>query len=177
MSDIEVEAPAELQYVTDDMSQAHTPAVQHIVAADSYPAKSGAAGDITGHVATRKGRNGGTLTPFDSVRAAEARARRTELAGQRVRRAAIKAGGQLPGVNANSSLDTLEYVAEQHWLNAADPSAPGSVQSFREVMRIAYPSPERGAAVSSVPAGGAQLNLSPELARELLAELRARRGG
>lgn len=140
--------------------------------------------DISGEVITQDqaefipGGRGGSIRPIrDAVRAAELARIRWNNAGVRARAAAVKAGQRLPDINLRGPLDMLEYVAEQHWMNAADPSAPGSVQSFREVMRIAYPAPERGLVASTVPAGGAQLNLSPELARELLAELRARRGG
>lgn len=123
------------------------------------------------------GGRGGTIRPIrDAARAAELARLRWDRVSAEARRGMVDAAKNLPGV-ASSSPAVVRYLAEQHTLNAADPSAPGSVQSFREVMRIAYPAPERGAAPSTVPAGGMQLNLSPDLARELLTELRARRGG
>jgi len=70
----------------------------------------------------------------------------------------------------------VRYLVQQHTLNAADPSARGSAQSFKQVMDLAYPKPEREVAASSaVPEGGATLQLSADLARELLAAMRDKR--
>ena len=131
------------------------------------------------------GRRGGTIVPIrSSERARELALKRWEMVSAAARRGIAKAGQQIDGLTSNYKLDgrvtapdVVGYLAEQHTLNAADPSAPGSVQSFREVMRIAYPAPSaRADNDQAAPAGGLQINLSPELARELLAELRARRG-
>jgi hypothetical protein len=121
------------------------------------------------------GRGGSIVAPFDPVSAREAARRRWENVSKAARLGLADAAAsidQLP-IDRRSSVGVVRFLVEQHTLNAADPSARGATQSFKQVMDLAYPKPEREvAAASAVPAGGATIALSPELARALLAELR-----
>ena len=107
--------------------------------------------DNTKKHATGIERRNAALTPFNSERAKVAQARRYELAGQRARQAALAAAEKV-GLSARTPLDMLEYVAEQHWLNAADISRKTSVQSAKMVIGLSYPAPARGEAAPA--AGG-----------------------
>ena len=59
-----------------------------------------------------------------------------------------------------------------HGLNAADPSAPSSVASLKAVDAMAFPAPGK-AVEPAAPNTGLQINFTPEMARELLAYMRA----
>lgn len=132
-------------------------------------------GQTSGNEMVPGARGGRIVKPWDSAAAAAAARRRWELASQAARRGMAKAGEQLPNIDRRGPLAVVEYLTEQHTLNAADPSARGAGASLREVMRLAYPAPERAqVAAGETPAGGLTFHLSPELARDLLAELRAR---
>ena len=94
------------------------------------------------------GRNGGTITPIrDSARASELARRRWDKVGAAARRGMAKAGQQIPDISTRGSLAVVEYLVEQHTLNAADPSAKGSAASFQKVMDVAYPAPSKAAQV------------------------------
>jgi hypothetical protein len=123
------------------------------------------------------GKNGGTLRPVRDEAAARALVRkRWDGVSAAARRGLAKAGKQIPDISGQGPVRVVEYLVEQHTLNAADPSARGATQSFKQVMDLAYPKPEREVATGpATPPGGASLALSPELARELLAAMRARR--
>ena len=128
------------------------------------------------HAGTRiAGQNGGTLTPYDANRAREAARIRWDKANAAALRGMTKAGQQIPDVSRRGPAAVVEYLVEQHTLHAADPSAPGSVQSFKQVMAIAYPKPDSEKSGDVVADGGVQLNLSAGAVRELLAALRDRR--
>ena len=119
------------------------------------------------------GKNGGTLTPYNAEQARQAARRRWELVSAAARRGLAKAGEQIPDIARQGPVAVVEYLVTQHTLNAADPSARGATQSFKQVMDLAYPRPDREVSAGpAVPAGGATIALSPELARALLAELR-----
>lgn len=125
---------------------------------------------------TVAGRNGGTLTPFDSSSASAAARRKWERFALATRRGMAKAGRQLPDVSKASSLAVAEYLAEVHTLNAADPSSPSSVASYKQVTNIAYPKPEAERRTADDDARQAAAAAFGETAaRELLAELRALR--
>jgi hypothetical protein len=122
------------------------------------------------------GRGGRIVQPFDSASARAAAAKRWAAVSQAARLGIADAGTQIPDIDKRGSVPVVRYLVQQHTLNAADPSARGATQSFKQIMDLAYPKPEREVAPSSVvPAGGASIALSPELARELLAAMRARR--
>lgn len=137
-------------------------------------------GAVVEHVETRiPGKNGGTLRPVRSTEQAQALVRkRWDGVSAAARRGLAKAGKQIPDLVGDGPVRVVEYLVEQHTLNAADPSARGATQSFKQIMDLAYPKPEREVNTGpAVPAGGAAVVLSPELARELLAELRRREAG
>jgi len=92
------------------------------------------------------------------------------------RRGIVDAGKNMVGINGHSPVPVVQYLVEQHTMNAADPSAPGSVQSFKQIMDLAYPKPAREPG-PAVPDGGMSLSLSPELARAVLARLSSARDG
>lgn len=122
------------------------------------------------------GRGGRIVQPFDSASAKEAARRRWDAVSQAARLGIADAGAKIPDIDKRGSVPVVRYLVQQHTLNAADPSARGATQSFKQVMDLAYPKPEREVGASAaVPAGGATLSLSPELARELLAAMRERR--
>lgn len=88
--------------------------------------------------------NGSYLIPIRNREDARALVkRRWEKAGAAARRGMAKAGQQIPEVDKRSSIAVLEHLAEVHTLNAADPSAPNSVQSLKQVLSLAYPKPEK----------------------------------
>lgn len=123
------------------------------------------------------GRNGGYLKPVrDRAAAQEMAALRWDAVSRVGRLGVADAGKQITGIDTHGSLPVIRYLVEQHTLNAADPSAPGSVQSFREIMRIAYPSPERtnSGNSSDIPPGGAQLNLDAGALDRLIQALKER---
>lgn len=124
------------------------------------------------------GRGGRIVQPFDSNTARAAAAKRWAAVSQAARLGIADAGAQIPDIDKRGSVPVVRYLVQQHTLNAADPSARGATQSFKQIMDLAYPKPEREVAASAaIPAGGASVTLSPELARELLAELRRREAG
>lgn len=145
--------------------------------------------DLHGLAEVVPGRHGGTLRPVrTSEQGAALSRKRWERAGaaaraglrDAAREMSEKAGLTLPdGAPLETEYDVLRALVAAHVLQAADPSARGAVQSFREVTRLAFPVPEARLDHGAVglPAGGMQFNLSPELAREVLAALRARNGG
>lgn len=134
-------------------------------------------GDNTQPTRTVAGRRGGTLTPFDSARALEANRKRWAKVGHVARRALVTAAGEVPDLDVQGDhWRALEYVFHQRWLNTFDPSARGSSADLRTMIDVAFPKPERDpAAAVGVPAGGAALALSPELAQQLLTAMRERR--
>lgn len=86
----------------------------------------------------------GFLTPVrTSERARELVAKRWAGVSRAARLGISDAGGQLPGLDKRKPLKVVRYLAEQHTLNAADPSARNSVASLNAVMRLAYPEPQR----------------------------------
>lgn len=117
--------------------------------------------------------HGGALRPVrDSASASALASRRWALERERARQAARagmrKAGEQLPDIRGSSTAHVVEFLVEQHTLNAADPSAKGSAQSFKQIMELAYPKPEREVG-ASLPAGVAgQLNLDSGQVDKLL---------
>jgi hypothetical protein len=118
----------------------------------------------------------GRIVPIrDSARASELARRRWDKAAAAARRGMAKAGAQLPDVSRAAPLAVLEYLVEQHTLNAADPSARGSQSSLKQVVELAFPKPEREAAGPALPEGGAVLALTAEQVDTLLAELRQAR--
>lgn len=138
------------------------------------------AGSSTGansiQVETRiAGKNGGTLVPVrSSERGRELVRLRWDGVSAAARRGLAAAGKQIPDVVGNGPVRVVEYLVSQHTLNAADPSARGSAQSFKQVMDLAYPKPDREvSAAPGIPAGGLSVTLSADLARELVAALRA----
>ena len=104
------------------------------------------------------GATGGKLTPFDSASASAAARRRWEKVSAATRRGMANAGKQLADISRAGSVAVAEYLAEQHTLNAADPSARGSVLSYKQVMHYAFPEPARAAAEPAP--GGAAFYLS-----------------
>ena len=155
--------------MSDEVEQGHSVAE----AGGSYVATA----EHNTHAPARiPGRNGGTLTPFDSARGREMQRRRWELASAAARHGIMDAGRQVPDLDARRPADVVRYAVAQHTLNSLDPSAHGSQQSLKLVLDLAYPKPERDpAAAVGVPAGGATLALSPELAQQLLSAMRERR--
>ena len=119
----------------------------------------------------------GRIIPIrDPERARMLARRRWDAASAAVRRGLAKASEQVPGLAIRGPLAAIEYAAEQHGLNMFDPSAHGSQQSMKLLLDYAFPKPERDpAAAVGVPAGGATLALSPELAQQLLTAMRERR--
>lgn len=115
---------------------------------------------------TKAGRNGGTLTPFDSTRAVEAARRRWEKANLAIRKGIAKAGEQIPEIKASDSFRVIEALAESHALNAFDASARGSTSSFDILLKRGFPLPSESGGVSPAPAVD-DLEL-----KELLAEYR-----
>lgn len=123
-------------------------------------------------VPKRAGNHGGTITPFTSASASAAAKRRWELRNARVRRGVGNAKTQidqiahLPG---NAPLDVIEYLAEQHTLNAADPSAHGSQASYKLVMDYGWPRPDasqdtgNGASITINMSAGAMVELARAL--------------
>ena len=127
---------------------------------------------------TRPGNNGKgrIVAPWNAEQARQAARKRWDAASAAVRRGLAKASEQVPGLSIRGPLAAIEYAAEQHGLNMFDPSAHGSQQSMKLLLDYAYPKPERDpAAAVGVPAGGATLALSPELAQQLLSAMRERR--
>ena len=123
---------------------------------------------------------GGALVPVRSTeQARELARRRWDAVSAAARRGLVKAGEQLPDVRASSPVAVVEYLVSQHALNAADPSARGSQASFKQVMDLAYPKPERE--VSSGPAspatGASLAELDGAALDALMAALRARVAG
>lgn len=141
--------------------------------------------DDTDKSLSTAGRNGGTLTPYDSARATAAARRRWDRRAAAVRQGLRDAAQLLTektdltlpgGAPLQNEYDVLRVVGSQHALHAADPSAPGSVQSLKLVSEMAFPRPEPSAITApSVPPGGLAVVLTPELARELLAAMREKR--
>lgn len=99
--------------------------------------------EVTGKILV-PGRNGGRIrAPFDRASSLEANARRWAGVSRAARLGIAAAGEQLPGVDSRAPLRVIEYLAEVHTLNAADPSARNSVASLNAVLRLAYPEPQR----------------------------------
>ena len=103
--------------------------------------------------------------------AAAARARQGKVEKARRRRAAAAvalrkgigiAGVQMPDVASDNLYDVLTHLAEQHTLNAADPSARGSTSSLKTLLQHGWPRPERADEGKGQMQGGARLDISKE---------------
>jgi len=128
---------------------------------------------------TVAGRNGGTLAPIrSSERAYELIAARERKRRRITAEAMVRAGKQMPALADRGDTitywDTYGYAMEQHGMNMADPSAPGSAQSLKHIDGVLFPRPERRQ--DQPPAGGMTIALSSELAREWLERRRQERG-
>ena len=165
--------------MSDEVEQGHSVAE----AGGSYVATA----EHNTHAPARiPGRNGGTLTPIRSSERGRAMVQRrwekkAEAVRQGMRDAAglltDKAGLTLPGgAPIVTEYDVIRVLSTSQALNAADPSSPGGNQSYQRLLDNGFPKPERDpAAAAAVPAGGATLALSPELAQQLLSAMRERR--
>ena len=149
--------------------------------ADQPQAREAGAGYDAGHntqaAASIPGGGGrGRIIPITTAeRGRELARRRWDAVSAAARAGIVDAGKQVPGL-AHKAPAVVRYAVSQHMLNSFDPSAHGSQQSLKLVLDLAYPKPERDHAPSAaVPAGGATLALSPELAQQLLSAMRERR--
>ena len=115
------------------------------------------------------GKGGFIVPPWDSERARAAVRKRWEMASAAARRGLAKAGEQIPEINANSAPKVIEYLSEQHTLNAADPSSRNAVASFRQVMAVGYPKPER----REVDSGSGRVGVDASDLADMLALFRA----
>lgn len=120
----------------------------------------------------------GRIVPIrDPARARELARRRWDAVSAAARRGLVKAGEQLPDIRASSPVAVVEYLVSQHALNAADPSARGSQASFKQVVELAYPKPDREVAASpgAVPGpGGSLAALDAAALDAIMSALRAR---
>lgn len=121
--------------------------------------------------------HGGALRRITSEQAREMRLRSLERRREELRRAALDAldvaARQLTDLSSDDRAGVLRAIFANHALNAHDPSARGSVASARLVLEHAYPEPRRERGAAQVAAAAAGQALGSELARRLLAALRA----
>jgi len=125
------------------------------------------------------GGNGGTLTPFTSERARALRLKAIEDGREELRQAALAAGtlaaAQVPDLPSPDRIGLMTEILSNHYLNANDPSARGSVASARLVIGTAYPYPsefERERPATPTPISEMAQAMGVELARLLLARVR-----
>ena len=116
------------------------------------------------------GGNGGWITPLDSNRGRELARRRWDNMSQAARLGLADAGEALPAVSARSPLKVVRYLTKEHTLHASVPGARGAVSSFQQVMKMAYPEPEREQS-ASVAGDGLTIHMDGELAQRLLERL------
>ena len=116
----------------------------------------------------------GKITKSSPDAAARARAGKAEKARERrekaaeaIRKGVGKAGVQIPEVANAEAYEVVEYLAEQHTLNAADPSARGSTSSLKTLLQHGWPRPERADEGKGQMQGGARLDISKEALLEL----------
>ena len=116
----------------------------------------------------------GRITKSSSAAAARARAgkaekarARREKAAEAIRMGVGKAGVQIPEVANAQAYEVVDHLAEQHSLNAADPSARGSTSSFKTLLHHGWPRPERADEGNGQMQGGARLDISKETLLEL----------
>jgi len=81
--------------------------------------------------------------PWDSETAKLARKRRFEKASKAIRDGVEAAAKQLPDINKNTAYEVIKHAAEQHALNATDPSATGSASSLKLLLDKGWPEPKR----------------------------------
>jgi hypothetical protein len=118
------------------------------------------------HLPTRKGRNGGTLIPFDSERARAAVKKRYERANKAIREGIASAGEELPGISTRDPYKVIQEIARAHAMQAHDAGARGAGTSFQILVSRGFPQPEREKGVIvSAPVEDADL-------KELLAQFR-----
>lgn len=127
------------------------------------------------------GGNGQIIPIRDSERGRELARRRWDAVSKAARLGLGDAGEQLPDVSKRQPLAVVRYLVEQHAMNAADPSQRGSTQSFKQVMELAYPKPEKDSAAATgtdgdlaelVAAWRAAKQANPELGQRAAALLR-----
>ena len=150
--------------------------VSHIQSSDSSDVSQNVS-----HAPTRiAGRNGGALTPFDPDRARAARLRQIEDGREELRQAALAAGtlaaAQIPDLPSNDRVGLMTSILSNHALNAHDPSARGSVASARLVIETAYPHLREFEREQPAPISEMAQAMGVELARLLLARVRAGQG-
>ncbi len=111
----------------------------------------------------------GRITKSSSAAAARARAGKAEKARERreqaakaIREGVASAGVQIQGVAMADEYEVVEHLAEQHTLNAADPSARGSTSSLKTLLQHGWPRPERADEGKGQMQGGARLDISKE---------------
>ena len=111
----------------------------------------------------------GRITKSSPDAAARARAGKAEKARERreqaakaIREGVASAGVQIPDVAKADAYEVVEHLAEQHTLNAADPSARGSTSSLKTLLQHGWPRPEHADDVGGQTQGGARLDISKE---------------
>ena len=105
----------------------------------------------------------GRITKSSSAAAARARAGKAEKARERREKA--------------DAYEVVEHLAEQHTLNAADPSARGSTSSLKTLLQHGWPRPERADEGKGQMQGGARLDISKEALLELADRMELLPGG
>lgn len=124
------------------------------------------------------GVHGGTLRPVKTSEAArELVMHRWRRKADAVRRGLARAGINVPGVEKPDAYAVVAAIAENHALNALDPSARGSAASARLVLEHGWPAPERASLSDAMPSSGLTMHLSADLARDLLDKLRQLKAG
>ena len=121
-----------------------------------------------------RGPKTGRITKSSPDAAARARAGKAEKARERrekaakaIREGVASAGVQIPDVAKADEYEVVEHLAEQHTLNAADPSARGSTSSLKTLLQHGWPRPERADEGKGQMQGGARLDISKETLLEL----------
>jgi len=91
----------------------------------------------------KNGKNGLIGRPFDSETGRLANKRRHEKASKAIRDGVKAAAKQLPDVRRDNAYAVIKHAAEQHALNASDPSAAGSASSLKLLLDKGWPEPRR----------------------------------
>lgn len=84
------------------------------------------------------------------------------------------AGERLPAVSKRDPLRVVRALVEAHTLHASEPGARGAVSSFQQVVKMAYPEPERDAGFAGS-APGVTIHLDESTARAILDDMRRAR--
>lgn len=118
------------------------------------------------------GMGGWINPPVRTSEEARALARKRWEGMSRAARAGLAdAGEALPAVSKRSPLAVIRYLVEEHAKHASEPGARGAVSSFQQVVKMAYPEPEREA--GAVAGGsGLTIHMDADMAQRLIDRLR-----